>query len=75
MTLPKGAFTQELFLRFLRGLNAKRKDKHQFYALLLDNTAIHKSDEIFKYCDKMDIRLIWNVAYRPDFNGIETVWA
>ena len=23
----------------------------------------------------MDIRLIWNVAYRPDFNGIETVWA
>ena len=28
-----------------------------------------------KYCEKMDIALIKNVPYRPDFNAIETVWA
>ena len=26
------------------------------------------------YCDKMDIQIIFNVPYRPDFNGIEFVW-
>ena len=43
-------------------------------AILLDNSGIHESDEITAYCDKMDIQLIYNVTYRPDFNGIEAVW-
>ena len=28
-----------------------------------------------KYCEKFEIRIIRNVPYRPDFNGIEGVWS
>ena len=45
-------------------------------AVLLDNSSIHneKSTAFIRYCDKFDIKIIFNVKYRPDFNGIEAVW-
>ena len=42
----------------------------------MDNASIHseKTTKLIDYCDKFDIQLIWNVKYRPEFNGIEGVW-
>ena len=45
-------------------------------AVLVDNASIHnrESEGFIKYCDKMDIKILQNVPYRPDFNGIEMAW-
>ena len=48
----------------------------QPFALFIDNASIHneESEKLLAYCDKFDIQVIFNVKYRPDFNGIEGVW-
>ena len=59
-------------MAFMRGLHTR--STKQPIAVLLDNCRIHDFEEFHKYCDKFDIKIIWNVKYRPDFNGIEFVW-
>ena len=69
------AFDQSTFLAFLRGLHNKCKKEEM--AILVDNSSIHdrESQGFIRYCDKMNISILQNVRYRPDFNGIESVWA
>lgn len=62
-------------MAFMRSLNSRCKDKHRPIAILLDNCRIHDSEKFYQYCDQHDIQVIWNVKYRPDFNGIEYFWA
>ena len=60
------------FLEFVRGL---RQKKEGVIYLLLDNASIHRTKVVREYCDKNEIRLVWNVPYCPQFNGIEEYWA
>ena len=67
------AYTQSRFLNFLRSLhNVCSKD---YIALYLDQGSMHRGQAIEDYCEKFDIRLIWNPTSRPEFNGIEPVWS
>ncbi len=66
------AFTKVLFMEFLRGLH--NRCRQQPIAILMDNPRIHPEEEVEAYADKFDIRILWNVKYRADFNGIELVW-
>ena len=58
----------------MRDLNTRAKKP---WALFIDNASYHGKEGglVEKYCEKMDVALIRNVPYRPDFNAIETVWA
>ena len=44
------------------------------YALFLDNATIHRAKDTKMMTEILRIPLVFNVAYRPDFNGIEYVW-
>jgi len=45
-------------------------------AVFWDNASYHRSPEVLLYANdpEIDIRIIRNVPYRPDFNGIELLW-
>jgi transposase len=42
--------------------------------MLLDNCSIHKAKATRETADALGIEFIWNVPYKPAFNGIEYVW-
>lgn len=42
--------------------------------IFLDNASIHRSKLVKEICEERGIPLLYNIAYRPDFNGIEGVW-
>ena len=68
-------FKTATFMDFLRSLHNQKLRKNRV-ALLLDNSSIHneKTTVFEKYCERFDIQIIFNIKYRPDFNGIENVW-
>ena len=39
-----------------------------------DNTGMHKSDETRLVASDLDIPLIFNLPYCPNYNGIENLW-
>jgi transposase len=41
----------------------------------LDNCCIHKTKLIRDTCEQLGMQLVFNVPYRPEFNGIEEAWA
>lgn len=51
--------------------------KPQKLAIFLDNARIHSGDYIRELVKprRLDIRLIFNVPYRPDMMGVEFAWA
>ena len=50
-------------------------DVPPLFALFVDNASIHRTLVLRHFCERANIRLIFNVAYRPDFMGVEKVWA
>ena len=46
-------------------------EKHAFF---IDNAPSHRSKEFRAECDWQRVWLIWNVPYKPEYNGIEKVW-
>ena len=42
--------------------------------MLLDNCSIHKAKATRAAASQLNINLIWNVPYKPAYNGIEYVW-
>ena len=42
--------------------------------MLLDNCSIHKAKDTREAAQALGITFIWNVPYKPAFNGIEYVW-
>ena len=42
---------------------------------LLDNASIHKTNQVKAVCQTLQISLIYNVPYMPQYNGIENFWA
>ena len=61
-------------MQFLRALHNKVRKP---FAILMDNAPFHGDEggAVDTYCRKFEITLIRNIKYRPDFNGIEGVWA
>lgn len=58
------------FLQKIKRINCGRK-----VAIFLDNASIHRSKQILEFCEKLKIRLIFNIPYSPQLNGIEKLWA
>ena len=47
--------------------------KERIY-LFMDNAGYHKSAEVRKHMEKLNIEPVLNVAYRFEFNPIERLW-
>ena len=54
--------------------NHHQKMAGEKYVLFLDNASIHKAKDTQMHAEILDIPLVFNVPYRPDFNGIGYVW-
>ena len=67
---PK-AFKAPEVLEFLKEL---KETTDRPFVVLLDNATVHTAKKNVEYCEANGIKLIRNVAYRPDFNGIEQFW-
>ena len=61
------------FIRFLEQLS-EHLDSQPF-AIFLDNLSVHKTKEVQTVCKRLDITLIFNMPYSPDFNGIESYFS
>ena len=57
------------FLDCLREVYGKIK-----FAVFLDNAKIHDNDYLRSHAFDLGIPLIFNMKYRPEFNGIENLW-
>ena len=42
---------------------------------MLDNASIHRAKATAAHAESLDFRIVWNVPYHPEFNGIEYVWS
>ena len=42
---------------------------------MLDNASIHRAKATVAHAESLDFRIVWNVPYHPEFNGIEYVWS
>lgn len=67
------AFKSDDFRDFLLQLRAVVDDAE--FAVYLDNASIHKSKLVRDAAAAHGIHLVFNLAYRPDLNGIEYFWA
>lgn len=52
----------------------ENKNDRGIVVLFLDNAAIHRSRELFKFCETNKIILIFNLPYCPTLNPIELLW-
>ena len=68
------AFNQYTFIDAVLELQDKFLEQKQQFVLFLDNASIHRSKRVKAICEERGIPLVFNIAYRPDFNGIEGVW-
>ena len=46
----------------------------QKIGVFLDNASIHRAPMVLEAAERLNIELLFNLAYRPDLNGIETYW-
>ena len=67
------AITKTEFVAFLEQLSARFQGAE--FAVFLDNLSVHKTKEVQEACDRLRVRRIFNLPYRPDFNGIETYFS
>jgi hypothetical protein len=68
---PK-SFNGDAFAAFLERLALKARRP---LTVLLDNCRIHSTRAVKDVVRRCDIKLIFNVPYHPELNGIELVWA
>ena len=47
----------------------------QEFAIFIDNLQVHKTKEFLETCKRLKARPIFNLPYRPTFNGIETYFS
>ena len=43
--------------------------------MFLDNLQVHKTKEVSDACEQHKAKLIFNLPYSPDFNGIESYFS
>ena len=66
-------FNSEGTIEFIKDLIEENKDKK--IALFWDNASIHKSIKTKSFLINNNIKAIFNVSFKPDYNAIENVWA
>ena len=66
-----------MFRDFLEGLFSQIIPQHhrRKIVVFLDNSSVHRSKLIEEYCQKYDIKMIFNAPYCPDFNPIENLFS
>ena len=72
MLFPKSV-NNEKFQEYLERLRAENGDAK--IALFMDNLSCHKSPESMKAMRRLKYRWIFNVAYSPDWNPIESTFS
>ena len=43
--------------------------------MFLDNLRVHHTNKVKELCKELDIPLVFNLAYSPDYNPIETYFS
>lgn len=71
ITFPKHTRTND-FCQFLD--EVRNKNPHGIICLILDNFPVHKSTNVQKTAEKMNILFIYLPPYSPDLNPIEYIW-
>jgi hypothetical protein len=71
--LNKRSIKAEEFKQFIEQLQAKHPE--QKLAVFMDNLQVHKTAAMMQLYKDLDILPIFNVAYSPQFNGIETYFS
>ena len=66
-------FDQYDFMNLLYKLKLQYQE-HKV-AVFLDNCSIHKTEKAVTYMRENQIERIMNVVYKPQYNGIELLWA
>ena len=61
------------FKEYLKELRARNGDDK--VCIFMDNLAVHTSEKTKKYMKELGFRWIFNVAYSPEWNPIETVFS
>ena len=67
------AINTEVFLAFVKQV-AQKLDGGDF-ALFLDNLNVHKTTEAKLLFESLNITVVFNVPYCPQFNGIESYFS
>ena len=67
------AVDRNLFMQFVEGLREDQGDEK--IALFLDNLRVHHTLKVKDLCKKLDIPLVFNLPYSPDYNPIETYFS
>jgi transposase len=67
------AYNAAEFELYLRGL--RRRHTTVPLALLMDNLTVHKAKTVKPLYAQLNITPIWNVAYSPEFNPIESAFS
>ena len=44
------------------------------FAVFWDNAQMHKADDVRNTATDLDIPLIYNIPYCPQYNGLENMW-
>ena len=63
----------DAFIKLL--LTVLDNSKPTDFILFLDNCRVHHSKKVTKFLLENDIETIFNVAYAPEYNPIEPIWA
>ena len=69
------SFNAQDMIDVLKAIRAEYGPKPKL-ALFMDNARIHRANIVRDEAagPEINIELVWNIAYRPDLNGIELVW-
>ena len=81
-SISKGVVHHELLVgRSYKGEDVRHflqelREKYgaESFAVFLDNASIHKSDATLAVAAGLDIPLLFNLPYCPEYNGLENLW-
>lgn len=71
--VKEGSINQFDFAEFLKHI--RRRHPESKIGLFLDNLSVHKASLVAKVAEEVQVQLIFNVPYSPQFNGIEMYWS
>ena len=72
-TIHPHSITTKEFIEFVEILSVKFHG--QDFAIFMDNLQVQKTKDVLETCKRLKARPIFNVPYRPDFNGIENYFS
>ena len=73
MEIQNHAYTTDEFIAYIRKLRLRHTTRP--LALFMDRLSVHTCDKSVKEMERLNIKPIFNVAYSPEFNPIESVFS